>query len=538
MKNILKKRKIRYLITIMRGYRFLKKNKSLELIHTLSNDLSNIEINILSKKNDKLLFLNKEIAGKIVRQFISNSFLHVKFKQDILFYFGKKSPKIFRGGYPIEWLNYLSNKGIKVDFFKSNLIWKFNISKNLFKSLIYFIKIIFNTICRKNIRNFKNSIYLDSNSITNKLIKQSIIGFTFINWIKEYINKFHISEHKIIINKDFKNVSIEELKKQNIFLDEYFISLKKLKLLPPLINWFLKVFFICLFDLFFSNGLRSNLIQEFMKTKIYDLNSNNNNNFNYAFFSFSDWVYRPLWTYLAEFKGTDVILYFYSTSIFDFYCEDNEEFSAIVRYGWDKNTWNKFFVWNYFQSEFIKSLKNKSKVEIIEPITLDNYLNYELNINSKILADNKSISLFDVTIFRDFLHQTDGRRLEYLVPEIAIKFMEDIIEVCKKDNIFILYKAKRNKVKGMHPKYKKFIDNISYKNFFKINPDISLKYLINISKGCISFPFTSPSVIAKHYKVPSCFYDPTGILKSSELQTHNIDFIKDKEKLGSWIKDI
>ena len=58
-----------------------------------------------------------------------------------------------------------------------------------------------------------------------------------------------------------------------------------------------------------------------MKTKIYDLNSNNNNNFNYAFFSFADWVYRPLWTYLAEFKGTDVILYFYSTSIFDFYCD-------------------------------------------------------------------------------------------------------------------------------------------------------------------------------------------------------------------------
>ena len=44
--------------------------------------------------------------------------------------------------------------------------------------------------------------------------------------------------------------------------------------------------------------------------------------------------------------------------------------------------------------------------------------------------------------------------------------------------------------------------------------------------------------IAKIYKIPSCFYDPTESLISCKDQTHNIELIKGKEKLSLWLKNL
>ena len=121
---------------------------------------------------------------------------------------------------------------------------------------------------------------------------------------------------------------------------------------------------------------------------------------------------------------------------------------------------------------------------------------------------------------------------------MAIKFIKDILEICSDLDIHILYKSKRNFSKRIHPKYKSFIRNLSNKYFHFISNDISPNYLIHESNGCISFPFTSTSLLAKFQNKKCCFYDPTSRLIKYKLQTNDIALIQGKFELRDWLNSL
>ena len=121
---------------------------------------------------------------------------------------------------------------------------------------------------------------------------------------------------------------------------------------------------------------------------------------------------------------------------------------------------------------------------------------------------------------------------------MAIKFIKDILELCIDLDIHILYKSKREFSKSIHPRYKSFIKNLNNKYFHFISNDISPNYLINESNGCISFPFTSTSLLAKFQNKKCCFYDPTSRLISYEIQTNNITLIQGRVNLRDWLNSL
>ena len=538
--NFLGKRRFRYLLSILKGYKSLKHSNNLKKIHIFKKELTNVQLNISSERFDDFLYLNPQNLKNnelIFRQYILNKFLNSYFNRDILSYFGNKKLKKFYGSYPVEWLLYLSKKNIKINFFTSKIIWRFNIVKNFLLSIIFFIKIVKNTFS-SNLNGWKNKdiIFIDSASISNQLIYDSINGYTFINSIQEYFNKKNNIKYSILIDQKGKIKNQIKLKNKKIILSKFKDSLFQRRKLLNLIFWFTKSSFICLVDVLFSRGMRAYLFKESIICKVFDLNSITNP-IKIALFSCSEWIYRPAWTYLAELKGADIIFYFYSTNIFQLSNDNNESFKENIKYGWDSNSWSNYFVWNDYQSDFVKSLPNKSRISIVPPITFDNKLNKNLGFDldsSRII-----ISIFDVNIFRNFLHSTEGFKIEYEVPDMAMKFIKDIINICNKKNIIIIYKSKRIKNKHFfHPKYNNFINNLSCKNFYRVSPEISLEHIVKISDGCISFPFTSPSVIAKMNNIPACFYDPSGELASNLYQTNDIELIKDSLNLELWIDSI
>ena len=539
--DILRKRRKKYLTSILRGYKYLKKTNSLNKIHNYKKNLTNIKIKINKNKFDDFLFLNEKYINNeiIFRQYLLNKFLNSYFNQNILSYFGSKSFSSLNFGYPVEWLNYLSREGIKINYIHSKIIWRIKIIKNFLLTFNYFFKIIKNTFSSKlEICSLVNTIYVEGTSVPKNLIQKSSKGYTFINWLIEYFNKLNKKKHSLIIEPLVHIHNHEDLQRKNIYSNKYITSLDKRNSIYNLIFWFSKATVISIFDILFARGFRAYLLKESLKTKVYHLNFESNSP-RYALFSCSEWIYRPLWTYLAESLGTEIIFFFYSTNLFQLYNLKNETFRENIKYGWESITWSNFFVWNKYQEYFVRSLSNKSKITIVKPITFDDKLNIDLGLDLKSLENYKIISLFDVTIFRDFLHNTEGFKIQYEVPEIAINFVKDVLDICIEKNIKIIYKSKRIKNNFyLHNAFQSYINKISDKNFLKVNPDVSIDFLIKKSNACISFPFTSSSVIAKLNNIPTCFYDPTSKLVSNKYQTNNIKLIKGKKNLKLWINSL
>ena len=537
IQRIYKLRRGSYLRSIIRGYRYLKNKNNLSLIWKFKRDLTNTKLKVSDKIYDKFFFINNNRDSKEItfRQFILDNYLSSYFNRDILSYFGKNSSKRFIGGYPKEWLDYLSKNKIKVNYFQSLLIWKAKIILKIVLSIFDYFKIIKRTlICKFNINKFKNkTIYIDS--VSDHLINSSINGFTNINRIQNIICNSENEEFAVILEANSSEINSFKLNKKKIYCEKSFSSLNSYKKIFELTNWYFKSIIISFFDCFSSNGLRAFLISESLKTKVYEINYSNQT-LNYAFFSCSNWIYKPLWTYLAEKLGTNVFFYFYSINTYQLSMNKKDKFENLINYGWESNSWKNYFVWNKFQKHFINLLPNKSNVIISGPILHEDELCG--NLSSKIIQLPKKIAIFDISIFRDFLYKTEGMKTIYETPEIGIKFIKDIIFLCRKKNIQILYKKKRSFSKNIHPKYENFISNISESFFHSIEPTTSLNYLFRNANGCISFPFTSTSLIAKYSNIPSCFYDPSGKLIINVYQSHNIETIQSISKLDEWLDQI
>ena len=76
---------------------------------------------------------------------------------------------------------------------------------------------------------------------------------------------------------------------------------------------------------------------------------------------FHEWIYRPLWTYEAERKGSKIILYLYSIN--------NGSERAEIEYDWRLSNWPEYLVWDDYSENFIKSaVYSYSKIHIVGPI--------------------------------------------------------------------------------------------------------------------------------------------------------------------------
>jgi len=70
-----------------------------------------------------------------------------------------------------------------------------------------------------------------------------------------------------------------------------------------------------------------------------------------------------------------------------------------------------------------------------------------------------------------------------------------------------------------------------------IRPNIDIFEIISQSKVCISFPFTSPAIIATELGVPSIYYLENDIM-SSYNKMYDVPFIDKKEILLKFVEEL
>jgi polysaccharide biosynthesis PFTS motif protein len=245
----------------------------------------------------------------------------------------------------------------------------------------------------------------------------------------------------------------------------------------------------------------------------------------------SSWIYRPLWTYEAERKGSKIIFYFYSTN-----CEKFKQGSTnpSLAYGWETMTWPKYIVWNENQLNFVRrAVGSDVNINVAGPVPFI----ASSNINKGV--PENFIAVFDVQPMRDSVYQRMGIEFEYYVPKNAIQFLYDIQQATTNIGEIMVLKRKRKVASNLHPAYVRAIDQLGKtSNYMEIDPDISAIEIINKSKAVISAPFTSTANIARDLGKPSAYYDPYAILYKDDPAKHGIPILQGLDELQEWLLNV
>ncbi len=498
---------------INKGYRQLKNEGRLDFLLRLKDTLSKVKLNELCLSK-KLLRQNGFDVELSIRQYLTEKILGLSFNKSILYSIG--SDTLLRYPLPLEWRNALTEQGIEVDNFKSALLWRIYSLVYWARGVLYGLKSTL--LLLKKQPNLGDYSYFSD--LNDQCISDDINRHNILNWYLQWNGRFEridtichsvngVSNGKLGELEIVQTDGLPYIKGMNIFWYGVFVIFAS-------IYSFIYLFFQPINGFFFT---------EILKTKRINLTSRNDLARDYLFHN-STPFYRPIWTYFSEERGSRILFYFYSTN--------NENFQKgnknPLDNPWHLISWPHYLVWDKFQMNFVKRFdKYSSIIEEVGPIW---FSSCEESIDVK----PNSIAVFSVTPRKLSLYIVIGLPSEYYVYDIANQFLNDIQLVLNKNNINLLHKMKRE-IKTTHKKYEKIINQLSKKsNYTEVNPNIDALQVIQKTKACISLPFTSTALIAKHEGVPSVFYDPSGRIQKDDRAAHGIPVLSNIDELEEWVQ--
>jgi len=528
IKRFLKRKAVIRLIRILRGHRQLKELNGLGRINNLKQALASTPC-IKNGTYSKLIFgAEFEPAELIIRQFLLARIEATFFSKDILYSVGNSDSDI-SFPFPFEWRKVLIRHGFRVRKFNSYIKWNvFVILKFITAILSFALKIFrdFKQIVKKGNLLKGRYVYFDTLSRRNFPLTSSK-GPTenIFTWYLQWSGKTPNLNSLCHDVKGIKDGVIENI--QVMPIPSALPSLTKMTELLRLLLWGLLTIFFSLIDLIRGHWWNALFFGESFKAKVFSVVDHNELAKDYLFHN-SGWIYRPLWTYEAEKRGSRILFYFYSTNVEGFKF-DGSYLPAYL--GWKTSTWNNYLVWDTDQQDFInRSVAKKVNTFVVGPIR------FESDEEDLPVLPYNYIAVFDVQPVRDAFYNTLGITFDYYIPRNCNQFLNDIHELLENKETTMILKKKRNIGKLIHPQYQNFLEQLEKKsNLISINPNISAYSVIEKCKAVISMPFTSTALIAKSLGKPSIYYDPSGIIQKDDRAAHGIEIIIGKKELEVWL---
>jgi polysaccharide biosynthesis PFTS motif protein len=511
------------------GYDILKNKASLSNLDNIKYELLKADLLFDNLYFSNFLFSkNVPSANIISKQILFSTLIDLNFNLEYLSSI-KLNSKI---AYPLPkiWQNVLIKQNVKISTFKCSLLWYIFLIKCWINGLKNILKICVKSmiLLTKKDKSFVNkySFCLNLNELAleyDQINKQSHI---FLNWYSNYIDD-NITLNLFHNVSSVKNVKINKnitLKYSNHTLP-FFINFKQIIYFLFYCSYLtIQSFFKFLlgrwdFFLLYNETiqyLQVKCLNSDLLAKDYLFNNSMN-------------IYKPLWTYEAEIKGSNVIYYFYSKPAY--YSITSNLINNVLIEKLKLQTWNTYFVWDNSDkiliSNYVCCTKN---IFVTGPIIFGKPLN---NLNFT------SITIFDIQSMIDEYYKILGISEEYYIPEISIQFLSDIKKVTSKYNIKIIYKRKRNIKSMLHPNLIKYIDNnLQNESTYLLDPDYNAIDVIKNSIATISMPFTSTAFLGKELNKPSIFYDPTGLVSKNNNNSNGIQIINNIDDLDNWVNQI
>ena len=300
--------------------------------------------------------------------------------------------------------------------------------------------------------------------------------------------------------------------------------------LLSLVGWGLLSYFFGIYQLIRGNYIFPMLTREIMLARLVKATNAQELPKRYMFHN-SGFFFRPLWSYIAERKGSRIILYYYSTS--DLWIQTKK--GDMNRFNpYQIMTWPTYWVWNQYQLSFLKKyLDYPFNFKIVGPIWFSSSSIASLNA-----LPQRGIAIFDVEPKRDSYEYKVWYPVDYYCLSLSKSFFQDLSDIAKKHKVNLFIKRKRfNQL--AHKGYLKFVNDLAKQaHIYIIDPDIAAKSLIEKSDGAITMPFSTPANIAKGLNKPSVFYDPMAKTIKGDPAAHGLEIISDKKKLEEWILNL
>jgi polysaccharide biosynthesis PFTS motif protein len=198
------------------------------------------------------------------------------------------------------------------------------------------------------------------------------------------------------------------------------------------------------------------------------------------------------------------------------------------------------YVWNQTHKDYLDSV-------IDPPITVEVRGSLMFYLPQEEIAVIKvyDIVIFDVTpyepTFKDGFDKIPFSQNSIYNESTATEFLQDLlwakheIEERFGVNLVLALKPKR-KYTPLHSRgYLAFLDHLSKNGLITIlTPEIDLYKTIGESKMSISYPFTSPAIIAMELNIPTAYFLANKSIESNAL-IDGIEFITDRTKLLDFI---
>lgn len=516
----------------LRGYRQFNKATEKGRIKAIQKGFINQSVFETRGGGNPLIFgKSLDVSNLVIRQYLYKRSL-LKYLPSAIYVAQTFSNKRVIFPLPSEWQDILVLNGVSVHHRMSTFLW-FSFSLSLWlhgssNTLILLFKSIYFRK-RNSLLNPGRYVYFESLSNNNFPPENSENTYDIISW---YLSRYNVSSdleticHKVQDqhNRRFKKVRLTYLKTPVPLLESN-------RELGAFFKWASLVFFSSLLDLVRGDWRSAIMLGEATKAKIVQLSPPDRLAKQYLFNN-SAAVYRPLWTYEAEAKGSEIIFYYYSTNVDGFHFSTDigqNNFSSSMM------NWPKYFVWNKYQVEFLTRItKSNFNYEIVGPI----WFSDSPEICPYI--DERSVAVFDVPPQTLKNYHILGLDFDYYIPKIATKFCQDVVRISSSENYQVIWKRKRDIGPHEHRIYVNFLRSLLQKHpdIVELEPNISAFRVIEKAAITISMPFTSTALIAQALGKPSCYYDASGLLSKDDPSAHGIPILSSPEELQCWLANL
>jgi len=512
--------------SVIRGYNALRKNDTLDKVSFANIALTNHRLAAISAKPSA--FLTGSMVDDMelaIRQYLLVRFAGIGLNQALLRSKGKANGRVSYS-IPPNWREIISEQGFQVATFQSKIKWQISIAAHYLRGLASIPMTILKSLT--NTSDFPVSPYVYFDTLGNGNLPQSkntSENHDIVTWYSQWRN--HIPGtvtycHSVRNGtKEFPEGMLIKsvpgpcplLKGQGAYL--------------KFIAWGIGASFRCLYELIRGHWVHPLMLREYAYLAQIRFAARELLASEYLFHN-SNWIFRPLWTYGAETRGSRITFYFYSTNCEDFKGPDKY---PPIGYGWQAMNWPQYLVWDSYQQDFVRRATGPaSAIDIVGPIPFH-------SASAGLPKDLTGfIAVFDIQPVRDAYYKSLGIRFEYYVPDIANQFLTDIFELSRRLGAPMVLKRKRIIGKMAHPKYRALINRLENNPSFRtVDPNLSPQKLIEKSQVVISVPFTSAAILAKQSGKLSIYYDPSGLIQADDRAAHGIPVINRKAELEKWL---
>lgn len=516
----------------MRGYRFLKESNRLSLISEVKEALTNTHLSDVNAHASTVIFgaaLNN--AELVIRQYLLLHIAGLNLNKSLLYALGKPGSAVIHP-LPPEWRKIIKRHGFKVANIRSALAWNgfvmmmlaFGIS-SIAKQVLKNIKVVLHS----SFRPLGRYVYFESLTAGN-LPQPCKDGRShdIVTWYQQWSGNAHSLDtlcHGVIGSA---SCTVEGI--PVIAIRSAIPPLIRPRIIISFVGWGITASTLALVDIFRGRWWHALLHIEAVRSAQVRLQDPEMMARDYLFHN-SGWIYRPLWTYEAERKGSRILFYFYSTN-----CESFKRSKGypIQANSWQAMNWPHYIVWDAYQTDFIRrAVGDGVNISVVGPIW------FNTSTNEMPTLPPNSIAVFDVQPVRDAFYQTLGIDFDYYIPSTCNQFLIDIYNSLRNHNANLILKRKREIGKLAHYKYRNFLVNLKKQNnFIEVDNNIEAQRVIENCVAVISMPFTSTALLGRELGKPSVYYDPHGIVQKDDRAAHGIAILSGTQELTEWLNSI